>query len=221
MWYNPSMDTVQLSTLITSSLIFLITITGAILLSIGISRKREKSTALGVLLLAFAIFLSIFSFPDLATTLAGFSTIAVAVFAGWQVFENIRLREENRRIHEEEQERESKRRCLEEIQNWFNGVIIVKSECSRPTGSPEKWRERATRARILVANREYVTFEAERIDSEITDEINLSEIIERLSSILASHEGSALSAPPYQEEIEQKYSDAIRKISKAKKVWRL
>jgi len=96
------MDVSSLSTIITSGFIFLVTIAGAILLSFGIGRKREKSTALGVVLLAFAIFLSILYFPELATSLAGFSTIAVAVFAGWQVFENIRLREENRRLAVEE-----------------------------------------------------------------------------------------------------------------------
>jgi hypothetical protein len=145
----------------------------------------------------------------IAAILIGGGTLALALMT-WK---SIR---QTRNIREEDRELDSKKRRLEEVQHWINEVVTIKSECASPVGSPPIWRERESKARIIVANKEYIRTEAEKLDSEFTTETKLVDNIKRLSFLLETHKGQSLSAPEHQQEIEDLCTESLIKISTIK-----
>jgi len=100
-------------------------------------------------------------------------------------FATFQLIRENRRIREEEKERESWRRRLEELQHWIEDVLRLESKypgAPLETAVDSFWHK--TDARVLLSNKEYIINEAKLFDSEFTTQPKLTDQIARLSHIL-------------------------------------
>ena len=211
----------QLADLITGILISIFLIIGAIVLVYGLSRNRLRLTGFGAVLALCAIFLAFYHYPELGTTLSAFSAIALAVFAALTLIENRRLR----LIREEEKERESKRRRLEELQGWIYEVVRIKTESVSPQGTDLEWRQRNTSAKILASKRAYVESEAARLDSEFATkktEEQLVNIIGRVSFILEHYSsGASLSNEEMQAELEQKCETFLKRLSNIRTMGKL
>ena len=85
-------------------------------------RKPKWNIALGFALTGVGLFMLITSFPQYAIGFSVLATLALAFAAFLTIKEanarEERRREEEQRIREEEKERDFKRRCLSDIQNW-------------------------------------------------------------------------------------------------------
>jgi hypothetical protein len=176
-------------------------VTGILIVAAGmlISAFREGN---------FSVFILNF-FDDWSIALSAAAALILAIAA----FRSIK---ESRRTREQDRELDSWRRRLDEVQRWINEVVVVKSECSRGTGSNEEWRQRGVKARIVIAINEHIKIEAERIDNKFVSETKLVNNINRLSSLLEKHEVTQLSAPDYQQEIEELCTKSLAKISDVK-----
>lgn len=126
----------QLNAIIASALLLILVLIGASLvvysLNNRVSPKRRFSYfATGVVLLLATCFIYIYRNPQAGVILSAFATIILALFAGWQIYDNRLLRGQTRKMTE----RERKERLLKEIVDW--AIEINTSDLT--TEIPDVW----------------------------------------------------------------------------------
>jgi hypothetical protein len=142
------------------------------------------------------------------------ATLVLAAVTFCLVIAAFRSIRENRRMRSEDRDLDSKKRRLAEVKHWINQVLILKSESAGVPGTVADRRQRATQARIIVSNKEYVMIEAERLDSEFKPQAKLKDQIDKLSHILEHTHPEELGSK--QGELENLCIEALKVISNIK-----
>ena len=103
---------------------------------------------------------------------------------GKLIAENKKLADENQKIREEDKARESKRRRLEEIKHWVEGVaaLSIVGGSSGSTGHVAA-QERSDQLGLLLASEEYLILEAKRLDFDLNN-LNLQEEYKGTTEVL-------------------------------------
>jgi len=142
----------------------IVCLVGLLLAIYGIKRDRIRKLWMGVAIFILGLFATITQFPQYAAGFSVLGTLVLAYFAFLSIKsgeerEKHRIEEDNR-IREEEKERDFKRRCLNDIQNWTEKGInmfvswlvpIDRSEMSqirphlKPLSALNKWMMDASR----------------------------------------------------------------------------
>lgn len=154
---------------------------------------------MGVVLIVFIIFVDIYrlSWAQLcaqflkrqAIALSAVAAFTLAYAAVWSVRtstdQTSKMIAENRRIRYEDRELDSKRRRLDEVQQWINEVLKLKARNEvLLRGGAEDSSQIKTEARIMVSNKEYIQNEAKLLDSEFKPTADFENSIKRLIYII-------------------------------------
>ncbi len=128
--------------------------------------------------------------------------------------------EENRRSREEDRESDSKRRRVDDVQNWINEVFKLRAESFIPFDEFDtvEMKRRASELFRILANSRWVKIEAMRLDLEVKGEIKLLDKVNRLLFILENTAPKDLGDLPMQVkvDIEKECTEALEHISAIK-----
>ncbi len=145
--------------------------------------------------------------------ISALATLILAFIASLSIRETRRIREEDRGL-------DSKRRRVDDVQNWINEVVKLRAESFIPFDEFDtvEVKRRASELFRILANSRWVKIEAIRLDLEVKGEIKLLDKVNRLLFILENTTPKDLGDLPMQVQvdIEKECTEALEHISAIK-----